>query len=91
MPPDSVGELRTEVGGGRRQLRQAEVEDLDQPVVRDHDVVGLQVAVNDAGAVRLRQALGDLRADLDHGGFRCGFPPATRPRSDLPSTHSIAM
>ena len=31
-----------------RQLRQAEVEDLDAPVRRDEDVLRLQIAVDDA-------------------------------------------
>ena len=70
VPPDCRCELRTEVGCGRRQLRKSEVEDLDQPVARHHHVVGLQVAMDDAGAVRLRQPFRDLRADLDNGGCR---------------------
>ena len=41
---------------GRRQLRQAEVEDLDAPVPRDEEVLGLQVAVDDPLLVRGGQA-----------------------------------
>ena len=43
-----------------RQLRQAEVEDLDAAVGRDEEVVGLQVAVDDALFVRGRERLDDL-------------------------------
>jgi hypothetical protein len=49
---------------GGSQLRQTEVDDLHEPVGPDHDVLGLQVTVNDARLVRLRQARHDLPADL---------------------------
>jgi hypothetical protein len=66
-------------GGGLRQRRrgrptgvvagpglgEAEVEDLDLPVGGELDVRGLQVAVDDARAVRLLEGLRDLLRDLD--------------------------
>ena len=45
---------------------QAEVEDLDQAAVGEHDVGGLQVAMEDAEPVRGGEAVGDL----DAGGER---------------------
>ena len=54
------------VGRGFDALGQAEVQDLDVAVVRDEDVVGLQVAVDDALAVRGGEALGDLQRPV-HG------------------------
>ena len=48
-----------------RELHQAEVEDLHQAVVGDHDVLGLEVAVHDAGRVGLGQPLGRLAGDVD--------------------------
>ena len=48
-----------------RQLRDAEVEDLDPPVARDEQVVGLHVAVDDALVVRGGEPLGDLPRVVD--------------------------
>ncbi len=42
------------------ELGQAEVEDLGVPVLRDEDVLRLEVAVHDARLVRRLQRLGDL-------------------------------
>ncbi len=52
---------------GRRLLLpgQAEVEDLHVPVLRDEEVLGLQVAVNDPLLVRRREALRDLGCVVD--------------------------
>ena len=44
-----------------RQLGEAEVEDLDPAVVRDEDVVGLEVAVDDPLVVSGGKAAGDLQ------------------------------
>ena len=49
-------------------LGQPEVEDLQDPVGGDHQVLRLQVAMDDAGAVRLGQAVGELRAEAQHLG-----------------------
>ena len=46
--------------GGVGCLRQAEVQDLDGPVLPHFDVGGLQVAVDDPGLVGRLQCLGDL-------------------------------
>ena len=53
---------------GRRDFvlaRQAEVEQLHVAVGPHHDVVGLDVAMDDPGDVRDRQRLGDLARDVD--------------------------
>ena len=56
-----VGEGFVVVGMRRLgQLRQAEVENLDLVFRGDHDVLGLQVAVDDAAPVGPRQSVGDL-------------------------------
>ncbi len=55
------------------ELGEAEVEDLDVPVLRDHDVLGLQVPVDDARAVRLGEALGDLRGEVEELARRNGL------------------
>ena len=47
-----------------RDLRDAEIGDLHAAVLEDHDVVGLNVAVDDAAAVRVLQRLGDLRGKM---------------------------
>jgi hypothetical protein len=47
--------------GRLRQLRQPEVHDLREAVGRDHDVLGLQIAVHDPRRVRLGQPVGCLR------------------------------
>ena len=48
---------------GRQRLRQAEVENLDGAVVREHDIRGLEVAVHDAVLVRCLERVGDLPRD----------------------------
>ena len=55
-----------------RQLRQPEVQDLGEAVLRDHHVLGLQVAVHDAGRVGFRKTLGDLDSEVEQplGGKR---------------------
>ena len=58
-----------------RQLRQAEVEDLHAAVVRDEDVLGLEVAVDDPLLVRGGEAVGDLERVVDRAARR---EPAAR-------------
>ena len=50
------------------QPRQTEVEELDVPIGPDHDVVGLDVAVDDLRGVRDGERFGDLTRDAD-GAF----------------------
>jgi hypothetical protein len=45
------------------QLRQSEVQDLDPPVLRHHDVLGLQSPVNDTGFVGAGETFGHLGAN----------------------------
>ena len=49
-------------------LGDAEVEDLHQPVRAHHDVLGLDVAVDDACAVRGREGARDLDGDVERLG-----------------------
>ena len=61
-----------------RQLHQAEVEDLGLALGVDHDVAGLEVAVDQAAAVGGEQAPGDLQEhlqDLPQGARARGQPP----------------
>ena len=51
---------RDRLGPNREDPRETEVEDLDEPVVREHQVFGFQVPVHDPRAVRLGQAVRDL-------------------------------
>ena len=51
-------------------LGDAEVEDLHQPVRAHHDVLGLDVAVDDARAVRGRKGARDLHGDVERLGKR---------------------
>ena len=51
--------------GQSRELRDTEIENLDDAVVRDHQIGRLDVAVDDAGFMRLDEAPGYLRGDID--------------------------
>ena len=51
---------------GLDELGQAEVENLHEAVLRDHEVLGLQIAVDDPGGVRLREGVRDLRGDREN-------------------------
>ena len=86
----SVGRLVR--GGGRalglRQLRQAEVEDLDAAVGGDEEVLGLQVAVDDPLVVRRGEALRDLERVVDRPCAARSGPPASVARSVSPSSSS---
>ena len=44
-----------------------EIHDADRPLPVDHDVARLEVAVHDAGPMRLGQTLADLEGDVDRG------------------------
>ena len=75
------------IAGGRRldPLRQAEVEDLDVPVLREEDVVGLQVPVDDPALVRRGEAAGDLEAVVD------GLPLRDRDAAVEPPAERFAL
>src|SRR5207249_1692486 len=47
--------------------RDAEVDELHAAVRRDHDVLGLEVAVDDAMIVQVDERVGDLDRELDRG------------------------
>ena len=74
----TVGELTTASGirGVASNLREPEVEDLDDAVGPDFDVRRLQVAVDDALLVRGLERVGDLPRDFE------GFVGADRPAGD---------
>ena len=74
----TVGELTTASGIGALpvNLREPEVEDLDDAVGPDFDVRRLQVAVDDALLVRGLERVGDLPRDSE------GFVGADRPTGD---------
>jgi hypothetical protein len=49
----------------KRELRQAEVENLDEPLVGDHHVFGLDVPVDDSPRVGPGEPLGNLRREAE--------------------------
>src|ERR1051325_7719714 len=57
-----------------REFGETEVEHFHDPVTPQHDVVGLDVAMNDADAVRGRKRARDLDADFERFEWR---EPAT--------------
>ena len=50
---------------GMRQLRQAEIEDLDEAVAGDHHVLGFYVPVNDARGMSLGEPVGHLSGNRE--------------------------
>ena len=74
-------------GDGRPCLGQAEVENLDPAVLRDQDVVGLQVPMHDPLLVRRREPEGDLARDRQRR--RTGSGPPRAPASVSPSSSSM--
>ena len=48
-----------------QSLGESEIQDLDRAIGPDHDVGGLQVAVDDADVVSGGERVGDLHAELD--------------------------
>ena len=72
MTPACVSASPPDCGCGH--LGDAEVEDLDDVALAvaldEHDVVGLEVAVDDAGGVRVLEAAQDLADDLERARRR---------------------
>ncbi len=71
--PDHARAREAAALAGRREVAragQAEVEEPDVVVVPDHDVVGLEVAVDDLPAVGLGHGVEDLADDLAHAPGR---------------------
>ena len=66
------------------ELGQPEVEDLDEAVARDHQVLGLEVAVNDAGSVRLGRPSAICTAISRRRFVGTGSPEATSSRRVFP-------
>src|SRR5262249_41077098 len=75
---------------GVRELGQTEVEDLDPPVSRDEQVLGLQIAMDDPLLVRGGEALRDLDRVVDGRPRRePSAPPARAARRVSPSRSSL--
>ena len=66
---EELARLAAGVGVGTLQPGDAEVEDLDRAARREHHVGGLEVAVQDAVAVRHAQRLGQLHGDRHRLAF----------------------
>lgn len=60
---------------------EAEVEDLRQAVAGQEDVLGFQVAVDEAVHVRFGERVGDLRRDVERAAERQGAAHERRPES----------
>ena len=60
--------------GSSFSLRQAEVEDLDDPIGAEEHVLGLQVAVDDAARVRGGETARDLLGHIERLARRPGDP-----------------
>ena len=73
-----------------RDRSQAEIGDADLPLAIDHDVGGLEVAVQDAALVRGGQARAQLTREIERLVLRAAArsAAAATPRSS-PSTYSI--
>ena len=86
---------RRDAGERTGQLRDAEVEDLDAFAARqlaigdEEDVVGLEIAMRDAGVVRGIEHARDLAADLAELAERERAPRAMRCASVSPSRYSM--
>ena len=75
-----------------RQLGEAEVEDLDAAVVGDEQVLGLEVAMDDALArARRRARARSARAIVERLARRQRAPSTSRSRSVSPSSSSVTM
>ena len=93
------GVIGTEDGPGLGEIRIAlvqnefgepEIEDLGASRRRDHDVAGLEIAMDDAMAMGLGQPLGDLAAEPE--GLRQADVPAWISRERVsPSTSSMTI
>ena len=71
--------------------RQAEIEDLDQPVGGDHHIFGLQVAVHDSLGMGGRHSRGDLAGDRQQRRSNAGRPVRAILASDSPAIYSMLM
>ena len=75
----------------RGGARQAEVEHAHAAVVADDHVVGLEVAVHQAGAVRRRQPFARGEEHVEDLAAACRGSAFSQLRSVWPSTNSMAM
>ena len=73
--------------GRRDELCESEVEDLDEAIAPDHDVLGLDVAVNDAVAVRRTECRCDGNAYAD--GLPCRDDAGRHPSTQRLAVHVL--
>ena len=73
------------------QLGEAEVEDLHVAVARQHHVLGLEVAVDDAGGVGAGEPVGQLAGDVEHPAGRERELGADEAAQRPPSTSSMTV
>ncbi|OQA36501.1 MAG: hypothetical protein BWY56_01393 [Acidobacteria bacterium ADurb.Bin340] len=64
---------------GRLQFRESEIQDLGPPIQGDEDVFRFEIPVDDAPAVGGREAVCDLKGDLDGLAHRHGQPSHALP------------
>ncbi len=83
-------DVRRPTDQGSRELGEAEVEHLHVAVVAHHHVLGLEVAVHDAGGVRGDQCLRHLGGDVERPA-RLETAARRSVRSVTPSMNSVAM
>ena len=65
MLGDSSARIRTPGRVDLPELRQAKIHHLDGTVSRNHQVLRLQIAMNDANLVCFGKTVGNLRGDCD--------------------------
>jgi hypothetical protein len=91
LRPGGGGRVEPDVARARgspvvaSQLGETEVQDLQETVARQHQVLGLEVPVHDAGSVGLGEAVGGLRGDLQQPprGARPAFLGQQQPAQRL--------
>jgi len=65
MLGDSGGRIRTPGVVELKKFRQTEIQHLGRTVARNHQVLRLEIAMNDANLVRFGETVGNLRRDCD--------------------------
>ena len=88
VPGAAVGMMSRSAAQASISLRQPKVEDLDASVLRDEEVLRLQVAMDDALLVRGGEALRDLDGVVDRLARRESAPAERLPRRVSPSSSS---
>ena len=63
--PRHRGARLVQLSAGQGQFGQAKIQDLDEPIVRNHQVIGLQVPMRDARLMRFGQTFRRLRRNFN--------------------------